>query len=184
MVLVASRCLLSLQQPKRYAKLHVLPYLCQFFFCVSFSVVSNYRLRGFDFCYVRKTHPLPSYRFQVLLQLLLDHLVGYFYGFVLGGLTISDGVRQTLTVIDMCVLLSNQFTVKAGPQCPFSQSTMSARAIRQFAATSSRTLSLRSSLIPTRARVPAFSPLSRALPATRAAFSISARRFGEGTSAC
>jgi len=58
---------------------------------------------------------------------------------------------------------------------------MSARAIRQLAATSSRALSLRSSLVPARARIPAFSLLSRELPATRAAFSVSARRFGEGT---
>jgi complement component 1 Q subcomponent-binding protein len=58
---------------------------------------------------------------------------------------------------------------------------MSARAFRQLAATSSRTLSLRSSLLSARARVPAFSSFSRALPATRAAFSVSARRFGEGT---
>lgn len=32
----------------------------------------------------------------VHLQLLLDHLVGYLYGLVLGGLTISDGVRRGL----------------------------------------------------------------------------------------
>lgn len=61
---------------------------------------------------------------------------------------------------------------------------MSARAIRQFAATTSRALSLRSSLVPARARVPAFSSLSRELPATRAAFSVSHRRFGEGASTC
>ena len=61
---------------------------------------------------------------------------------------------------------------------------MSARAIRQLAATSSRALSLRSSLIPARARGPALSLLSRPLPATRAAFSVSTRRFGEGNSAC
>lgn len=40
------------------------------------------------------THLLLS-RLQVLLQLLLDHLVGHFYGLVLGGLTISDGVRHS-----------------------------------------------------------------------------------------
>jgi hypothetical protein len=57
-------------------------------------------------------------------------------------------------------------------------------AIRQLVATSSRALSLRSSLIPARARVPTLSSFSRALPATRAAFSVSARRFGEGTGAC
>jgi complement component 1 Q subcomponent-binding protein len=55
------------------------------------------------------------------------------------------------------------------------------RAIRQFAAPSSRALSIRSSLIPTRARVPAFSRITAAVPATRAPFSVSARRFGEGT---
>ncbi|KAF8474396.1 regulatory protein suaprga1 [Russula ochroleuca] len=58
---------------------------------------------------------------------------------------------------------------------------MSFRAIRQLAATSSRALSLRSSLTSARARVHASSPFTRALPATRAAFSVSARSFGEGT---
>ncbi|KAH9054837.1 regulatory protein suaprga1 [Lactarius vividus] len=53
------------------------------------------------------------------------------------------------------------------------------RAVRQFAAPSSRALSLRSSLISTRARVPAFSRITVAVPATRAPFSVSARRFGE-----
>ena len=57
------------------------------------------------------------------------------------------------------------------------------RVARQLAAPSSRALSLRSSLIPARARVPAFSSRA-AIPATRASFSVSARRFGEGTSAC
>ncbi|KAI0000143.1 mitochondrial glycoprotein [Russula compacta] len=51
------------------------------------------------------------------------------------------------------------------------------RVIRQ----SSRALSLRSPLISARARVPAFSPFSAAIPATRASFSASARYFGEGT---
>ncbi|KAI9456360.1 regulatory protein suaprga1 [Lactarius psammicola] len=55
------------------------------------------------------------------------------------------------------------------------------RVVRQFAAPSSRALSLRSSLISTRARVPAFSRITAAVPATRAPFSVSARRFGEGT---
>ena len=53
------------------------------------------------------------------------------------------------------------------------------RAVRQFSAPSSRALSLRSSLVSTRARVPAF---SRITAVTRAPFSVSARRFGEGTS--
>lgn len=55
-VLVASRCLLSLQQPKRCAKLHVLPYGCHLFFCVNFSAVLNNRPRRFDSpsCHVRK----------------------------------------------------------------------------------------------------------------------------------
>ena len=57
------------------------------------------------------------------------------------------------------------------------------RVVRQFAAPSSRALSLRSSLISTRAPVPAFLRLTAAVPATRAPFSVSARRFGEGTSA-
>ncbi|KAH9018720.1 regulatory protein suaprga1 [Lactarius pseudohatsudake] len=55
------------------------------------------------------------------------------------------------------------------------------RVVRQFAAPSSRALSLRSSLISTRARVPAFSRITAAVPATRAPFSVSALRFGEGT---
>jgi hypothetical protein len=59
---------------------------------------------------------------------------------------------------------------------------MSFRAIRQLAATSSRALSLRT-LSSARARVHVSSPFTRALPATRAAFSASARSFGEGTSA-
>ncbi|KAI0279032.1 regulatory protein suaprga1 [Russula aff. rugulosa BPL654] len=60
---------------------------------------------------------------------------------------------------------------------------MSARAIRQLATTSSRALSLRSSLISARARVHTLSSFSRPLPATRAAFSVSARRFGEADGA-
>jgi len=56
------------------------------------------------------------------------------------------------------------------------------RVARQLAAPSSRALSLRSSLISARARVPAFfSRSTAAIPATRASFSVSARRFGEGT---
>ncbi|KAH9172731.1 regulatory protein suaprga1 [Lactarius sanguifluus] len=55
------------------------------------------------------------------------------------------------------------------------------RVVRQFAAPSSRALSLRSSLSSTRARVPAFSRITAAVPATRAPFSVSALRFGEGT---
>jgi len=55
------------------------------------------------------------------------------------------------------------------------------RAVRQLAAPSSRALSLRSSLISARARVPTLSSFSAAVPASRAGFSISARRFGEGT---
>ncbi|KAI9438718.1 regulatory protein suaprga1 [Lactarius indigo] len=55
------------------------------------------------------------------------------------------------------------------------------RAVRQFTASSSRSLSLRSSLVSTRARVPVFSRITAAVPATRAPFSVSARRFGEGT---
>jgi hypothetical protein len=58
------------------------------------------------------------------------------------------------------------------------------RVLRQLAAPSSRALSLRTSLISTRARVHAFSPLPAVIPATRASFSASVRRFGEGTSAC
>jgi hypothetical protein len=88
-VLVASRCLLSLQQPKRCAKLHVLPHCYHPFFVL----VSPCRLS-----HVRKDL-LP--RLQVHLQLLLDHLVGYFYGLVLGGLTISDGVRDGAWVLGL-----------------------------------------------------------------------------------
>ncbi|KAI0252542.1 regulatory protein suaprga1 [Lactifluus subvellereus] len=55
------------------------------------------------------------------------------------------------------------------------------RAVRQLAAPSSRALSLRSSLLSTRTRVPPFPRVSAAVPATRASFSVSARRFGEGT---
>ena len=68
------------------------------------------------------------------------------------------------------------------PQLPPSMSVL--RVVRQLAAPSSRALSLRSSLISARAHVPAFSPFSAAVPATRASFSVSVRRFGEGTSAC
>jgi hypothetical protein len=57
------------------------------------------------------------------------------------------------------------------------------RVVRQFAAPSSRAISLRSSFVSTRARVPAFSRITVVVPATRAPFSVSARRFGEGTSA-
>jgi len=55
------------------------------------------------------------------------------------------------------------------------------RVVRQLTAPSSRALSIRSSLISARARVPTFSPSSAIIPATRASFSVSARRFGEGT---
>ncbi|KAF8269480.1 mitochondrial glycoprotein [Lactarius quietus] len=55
------------------------------------------------------------------------------------------------------------------------------RVVRQFAAPSSCALSLRSSLVSTRARVPAFSQITSVVPAARAPFSVSARRFGEGT---
>jgi hypothetical protein len=55
-------------------------------------------------------------------------------------------------------------------------------AVRQLVAPSSRALSLRSSLLSARTLTP-FSRISVALPATRASFSVSARRFGEGTSA-
>ena len=58
------------------------------------------------------------------------------------------------------------------------------RAVRQLAVPSSRALSLRSSLISARARVPALSSFSVAVPSSRAGFSVSAHRFGEGTSAC
>ncbi|KAH9962300.1 mitochondrial glycoprotein [Lactifluus volemus] len=53
-------------------------------------------------------------------------------------------------------------------------------AVRQLVAPSSRALSLRSSLLSARTLTP-FSRVSVALPATRASFSVSARRFGEGT---
>jgi hypothetical protein len=56
-------------------------------------------------------------------------------------------------------------------------------AVRQLVAPPSRALSLRSSLLSARTLTP-FSRISAALPATRASFSVSARRFGEGTSAC
>ncbi|KAH9962824.1 mitochondrial glycoprotein [Russula dissimulans] len=55
------------------------------------------------------------------------------------------------------------------------------RVVRQLATPSSRAISLRPSLISTRARVPALSSFSVAVPASRARFSLSARRFGEGT---
>ena len=38
---------------------------------------------------------------RVHFQLLLDHLVGHLYGFVLGGLTISDGVRHGAQVFGL-----------------------------------------------------------------------------------
>jgi complement component 1 Q subcomponent-binding protein, mitochondrial len=55
-------------------------------------------------------------------------------------------------------------------------------AVRQLVAPSSRALALRSSLPSTRTLT--VSRISAALPAARASFSVSARRFGEGTSAC
>ncbi|KAI0298648.1 mitochondrial glycoprotein [Multifurca ochricompacta] len=55
------------------------------------------------------------------------------------------------------------------------------RAVRQFSLPSSRSISLRSSLISTRARAPALSRITAATPAVRASFSVSACRFGEGT---
>ena len=146
----------------------------------------------------------PSYQFRVHFPSSLIHLSGDLRVsccacFVLGGLTITDGdligfVRSLYRInsVFYFVLFGKTrmpavHSIRSGvhtlTHTPLT-STMSTRAFRQLASTSSRTLSLRSSLISARARVPAFSPLSRALPATRAAFSLSACRFGEGTSAC
>jgi hypothetical protein len=47
------------------------------------------------------THLFLLPQLQVLLRLLLDHLVGYTYGLVLGGLTISDGVRHGAWVVGL-----------------------------------------------------------------------------------
>jgi len=74
------------------------------FFCVNLSAVLNSRP-----CRSIRPHPtfdkthflLPL--LQVHLQLLLDHLAGYFNGLVLGGLTVSDGVRGCLDLLRLTV---------------------------------------------------------------------------------
>ena len=62
------------------------------FFCVDFSTVLNNRLIRPHPTFEKTYLLLPG--LHVLLRLLLDHLVGYFYSLVFGGLTISDGVRH------------------------------------------------------------------------------------------
>ena len=76
---------------------------------------------------------------------------------------------------------SSRLTGTYEPHQTYTRAMSVLRVVRQLTAPSSRALSLRSSLISSRARVPTFSSFSAA---SRASFSVSARRFGEGTSAC